>query len=389
MTSVSWRAVLAVWVIGGMVATSAWGQEKGPAKGAGLPSRAVLQRAQCALREAEVDAYGSLYADYRSWQQLQQALAAKIAACTGAKASTESPYLVTVIRPSDSFTVIVPQAKRYSPHLPGVVSVQLLLLVAHHDPAEDTMRDFRLVSTETASELVTNLPEFVQQVAGAVIGGVFPAAVAQSRILSEGSDAPPVAPPPPPYETAAFFTKEAVPLPFRNGGVEESGRVSVWKDADGKAEDVQISASFLNKTKVRTEFTTVVGALVGGLAGDERMKVTDAGKYASDPLPRGMTLAALAFHPKPFDATEHGMSGAERVALLLGGVITPAPGIGAGVSVGIIRGFAINLGGVLVSVATSKNGAKPKDEAPEGNNQLRYGWNRGFFLGGGYVFKGK
>jgi len=357
----------------------------GAAKGAGIPSRVILTTAKCSVSSGEIDGLAANYGDFRQWATLQTLLKAKVTECTDRVPSSESPFLVNIVRPGENLTIVVPQNERYSPNLTGVRSVYVLLLVDHHDKEEKALREFRLTSAEVPSSLLAQLPDVAKTIAGAATGGLLPAVAGKTKNMAP-TDVP-VQPPPPPYETVAYATVQPVPLPFLNGTLAETGTLSLYSDKDQKGSDVQVTASFTNKTKVRAEFTAIAGALVGPLAGDERMKVTDGGNYASDPLKRGVTMAAIAFHPVPFDSSLSKMSGAEKVAFLLGGVLTPAPGLGVGVSYGVVRGFAVNVGGAVVWVSTSQNNASAGEPAPKGNNQLRYGWNAGFFIGGGYVFK--
>jgi hypothetical protein len=378
------------------VASNASAQKKdesGPAKGGGLPSSVKLERKECRLAEKEVSELLELYGDFGNWAKLQEALQKKIGECTktvkeplGSKAASEAPYLVTLVTPTRNVSVVVPQNDRYNPNMPGgPKSAYVMLLVESHAAEQKDVDTFSLASTKIDDPVVSQIPAAVTTFGTAITGGLLafkaPLAKGQYSIQSFGAGTVVELDK---FENVAFISAP-VTLPSSNVTVSETGKLKMW---DGKeAKDVDVSATFTSKKLRHAEFTGVAGAFVGSLAGDEKMKV-DGDKYASDPLKRAMTMVAIAWHPKAYDDTLPKPTKGERTSILLGGVLTPAPGLGAGVSVLLMRGIALNVGGAAMFVPTSRGGLKPKDTVPDGNNQLRYGWTAGMFTGINYIFKG-
>jgi hypothetical protein len=151
------------------------------------------------------------------------------------------------------------------------------------------------------------------------------------------------------------FAAVGITLPFSRASILEAGTVTVKAPASGTPADVKISTTYANTPTVHLKFTAVAGAVIGSLYGPQKMKV-DAGKYASDPLSHSLTMATVAWHVKPYDSSLSEMSQAERWAVLVGGVLTPAAGVGLGLSFGIIRDFAINAGVMGVWVPSAPSG---------------------------------
>jgi hypothetical protein len=150
---------------------------------------------------------------------------------------------------------------------------------------------------------------------------------------------------------------------------------------------VKISASYANTPRVHVEFTAVAGGVVGPFYGPQKMKV-DAGKYASDPLSHSLAMVTMAWHIKPYDSSLADMSHADRWALLIGAVLSPATGIGVGVSFGIMRGFALDAGVIGVWASTAPTGSGIGSDATTNANdeQLANRFNAAIFIGGNYVF---
>jgi hypothetical protein len=367
-------------------------EESGPSKGGGLPSSVKLERKECKLAEKEVTGFLELYGDFGNWRNLQDALQAKIQECTkkgdqpGSKAASEAPYLVTLVTPVRNVSVVVPQDDRYNPNMPGgPKSAYVMLLVEHHATEQEKVDTFSLASTKIDDPVISQIPAAARSFGTAISGGLlgFKAPLAKGQYTTQSVDRSLLEGEKRKVENVVFISSP-VALPFSNVTVSETGKLKMWED---KAQDVDVAATFTSKKMRRAEFTGVAGALVGPLAGDEKMKV-DGEKYASDPLKRAMTMVAIAWHPKPYDDTLPKPTKGERTAILLGGVLTPAPGLGAGLSVLLLRGIALNVGGAAMFVPTARGGLKPKDAVPDGGNQLRYGWTAGIFTGINYVFKG-
>jgi len=97
----------------------------------------------------------------------------------------------------------------------------------------------------------------------------------------------------------------------------------------------------------------------------------------------------VAWHPKPYDSSLSEMSQEERWGVLIGGVLTPAAGVGLGVSFGLIRGFAINGGVIGVWVPSAPPGSNVGSAVTTDSNtkQLENRFNTALFIGGNYVFR--
>ena len=86
--------------------------------------------------------------------------------------------------------------------------------------------------------------------------------------------------------------------------------------------------------------------------GSTRIEIDD-NKVVEDPLSRSMTMVTLNIAFSPYDADSPKLTAQERVRYFIGAILTPEFGVGTGISVGLMRGLAMNVGvgGVLVSVA--------------------------------------
>jgi hypothetical protein len=184
------------------------------------------------------------------------------------------------------------------------------------------------------------------------------------------------------------YAAAGITLPFGRASIAEAGTVTLKDPVSGTPADVRISTTYANTPKVRIEFAAVAGAVIGRFYGPQRMKV-DAGQYASDPSSHSVTMATVAWHPKPYDSSLSEMSQEERWAVLFGGVLTPAAGVGLGASFGLIRGFAINGGVIGVWVPSAPPGSSIGSVVTTDSNQkqLENRFNTALFIGGNYVFR--
>lgn len=118
--------------------------------------------------------------------------------------------------------------------------------------------------------------------------------------------------------------------------------------------------------------------------GDARAKL-NSGKVEADPLGNKMSIIGLYVHPLPYLAGLPVPSKAERLRLLTGYVVTPEPGIAAGLSWLAFRGLTINVGYAGMLVQKPKRGidlgSTPNDPDP-----LQRGVARSWFAGFGYDF---
>lgn len=323
------------------------------------------------------------YNDGTRWPQLQRELRTVLASCvdddqpaprdlSGALTKT---ILVAFIDKDTPYYVVLPSGQPYRLTIAGRTPVVAIVLV---DTAarRDSPTDMHFMSSRLDDPGQTAIPAFLRTIAGSIIkefrtGGTAPAKH-NPRVWAYAAD--------------------EVDLPFQRASVLESGSLTVNCDPAGSsaalaacprgknALDVAIVTTYAAVPKTRIDFTAVAGAVVGPYRGHLRMKV-DAGRYASDPAAHGITMAAVAMHVRPYDSTLPAISMPERWSVLVGGVLTPAAGIGAGVSVGVIRGFAINAGEMLIWVPT---GSSPGAIAPDGSNQLRHRYAYGTFVGASY-----
>ena len=336
---------------------------------------------------ARVTSIANLAADYNDgtrWAQLQQEVKAVLASCldlsdpkgphdlSGALAKT---LLVIVVDKDAPYYLVLPQHQPYSLSLTGAIAVVPVVLVdasARRGPP-----DLRLLSTRVQDPSQQQIPAFVRTIATRVIRQSAATGGQNPRIWAYAAD--------------------EVELPFRRAVIAESGNILVGCDPDGSSAvlapcprgkdsvDVDLSASYADTPKTRIEFGAVAGAVVGPYRGHTRMKV-DSGRYAADPATHSMTMAAIAIHVKPYDGALADISSPERWSLLVGGVLTPAAGIGAGISFAFMRGFAITAGEVALWVPT---GASAGALAPAGSSQLPHRYSYGTFVAAGYSFSSR
>ncbi len=128
------------------------------------------------------------------------------------------------------------------------------------------------------------------------------------------------------------------------------------------------------------------GAIAGGMFAvhGDRAKV-DSDKIAADPLSGSITLAAVNISLRRFDPTTVNATSPEKFRAFVGYVVTPEPGIGAGLSYLFFRGLSINAGAAQMLILKPKS----KDDigkAVVGAHPLKHGWGRALFIGFGYNF---
>ncbi len=113
----------------------------------------------------------------------------------------------------------------------------------------------------------------------------------------------------------------------------------------------------------------------------------DGGKIVADPLSRQLNIVVInsgftrynadAFHPTP----------AERFQWFAGAAVTPDVGLAGGLSIGIVRGLSVNVGGAILGVRGLRGddelGAVPK----HAEDPFRLSSARLLFCGVGYKFK--
>lgn len=115
--------------------------------------------------------------------------------------------------------------------------------------------------------------------------------------------------------------------------------------------DVTGEFTLKNMPYQRYSFGLFAGAIVTDFGGSTRIKIDD-NTVVRDPLSRSMTMVTLNIAFSAYDADAPKIAPQERTRYFIGAILTPEFGIGTGISVGLMRGLAVNVGvgGVLVSV---------------------------------------
>ena len=128
----------------------------------------------------------------------------------------------------------------------------------------------------------------------------------------------------------------------------------------------------------------LAGLTIGDMTGSQRVKL-DNKLYTTDPLSVGLTAAGVTLH-FPYDALSANPSVQEIFGLFLGGTITPAGGLAAGLSIGW-RGVAFVWGHAWFRVQAMPADKVLGDSAPTGGAaQFTYDVTKSWFVGGSYAF---
>ena len=327
------------------------------------------------------------YNDGTLWLQLQADLEAILSTCqfdsplgqiTSDDFESKTFLVIFVAKNQQPYHVVVPQQQPYSMTLLGVKSVNVIILGDANVRSDRAPSDFILMSTQVADPLEVRIPALVKKTAASFVGKAYSLPVKSSRAPVRSKD---------PSATMYAYAATGITLPFSRAAVSEAGTIRVKDPESGSMADVKISTTYTNRPKISLEFTAVAGAVIGPVYGPQKMKV-DAGKYASDPMSHSLTMVTVAWHPRSYDSSLSDMSQAERWAILIGGVLTPAAGVGLGVSFGIMRGFAIDSGVIGVWVPSASSGLNPGSDvtADANQRQLVNRFNAAMFIGGNYVF---
>jgi hypothetical protein len=334
-----------------------------------------------------VDDLVNEYNDGRLWLQLQADLKAILSTCQFAPRLTpltpgdftSRTFLVTLISSDHRpYYVVVPQPQPYSMTLLGVRSVNAIILGDSQARGDKVPSNFLFMSTQVRNPLEARIPAPAKQAGAAFATNTL--SLQDSRVEAATGSRDPAA-------TMYAYAAAGIVLPFRRASISEAGTVTVKDPASGTLADVRVATTYANTPRVHFEFAAVVGAVVGPMHGPQRMKV-DAGKYASDPLSHALTMVTVAWHPKPFNSSLSEMSRAERWAVLFGGVLTPATGVGLGVSFDIMRNVAINSGVIGVWVPSAPSGSNVGSDAviDPSHNQLMHQFTTGLFVGVNFSF---
>jgi hypothetical protein len=263
----------------------------------------------------------------------------------------------------------------------GVKSVNAIILGDAKAKSDSAPSDFTLMSTQVENPLETRIPALVEDAAASFVSKTFSVRVKSSRAPTRSNQ---------PNATMYAYAAAGITLPFTRASISQTGTIRIKDPASGAVADVKTATTYANRPKIRVEFTAVAGAVVGPVHGPERMKI-DAGQYASDPLGCSLAMVTATWHPRPYDSWISEMSQAEQWAVLIGGVLAPAAGVGLGVAFGISRDFAVDGGVIGVWVPSAPAGLNVGSSAPTTPNQpqLPNCFNSALFIGGHYVFARK
>ena len=126
-------------------------------------------------------------------------------------------------------------------------------------------------------------------------------------------------------------------------------------------------------------FTIVTAVRVGQIQGAPNTTIADY-VYTVNPLSRGITLVGASIAVPSTN---------DRLSLVVGGVVTPAGGFGAGVSAHLGKGFGVTAGyaWLLVNAPREGQGIGDVPEPLTDPDPFRMGVARTWFVGGSYRFK--
>jgi hypothetical protein len=378
-------AVCLCFLLTGSTSAIAGGQKKSddsssPSSSTGYPSAIAFgPQYYCDNTGISVERLVNEYVNWMSWGDLQQDLGRIADWCVGLTPTEQSPVAFTIVLGEHIYNVIYPQPDRYSQTLFGVTRTTAIIVADYGDLPNEPPGNFGFTFNKTRSPLEAQAPDFVK----AIVGGLVPSS--KAHLMG-------TVPMPAQGVALTLFVGGVSEFPSKRGTVVETGTVNLSMAGIGRLhldpaavkDGVASAVTYTDTPRQSFEFTALAGALVGAIHGPSKMKVGDNGMYASDPLSRTIGLAAVAFHPLKYDSTRPTITPQERLSVWLGGVLT-APGFGAGLSLGAVRGLTASIGYVWLWVPTSINGEAPKTLAPDGD-QLAHKQNRAVFLGGGYVF---
>jgi len=292
--------------------------------------------------------------------------------------------LITLVYGDQAHNLVYPQATAYSQTLRGVDTVTVVVIVGSDEAKRMKSIDLTLMSSKVENPLAAQVPEFIKTI---VAAQATPLPIRRQGVndsLMLGGTPPDL----------AIYTSGKLKLPFKRATIVESGSAVFTKEGAAASDEkpeanvkAAVNVTYANKPTSLVELQAIAGAFVGKVGGHEKMKVDDE-KYASDPLNRALTMAAVAVHFAPYGDTEK-TSELQRWAFLTGGVLTPAPGVGFGLSRRVLSNFAVNAGWAAIWVPTAPGDRKPGDAVVTDGKQLVFRWSSGVFIGGGYTFGGK
>lgn len=148
------------------------------------------------------------------------------------------------------------------------------------------------------------------------------------------------------------------------------------KAVDGKfrdfvlngADQVTSDITFRNQPLTHFSLAAVTGLALKGSMNKPRVKLDDQGVVVADPLGRVLTMIAFNWSPRGYDTELFEPSTDERYRVFAGAIITPDFGVGGGLSVLLVRGLAVNVGGGVVfgrAVESEEEIGKPPANAKD------------------------
>jgi hypothetical protein len=155
----------------------------------------------------------------------------------------------------------------------------------------------------------------------------------------------------------------------------------------GLSQSVEADASLANTPATYFALGAVAGMLVSGTPDKARVTLDENGNLKADPLGRAVTMAVVNYAPRGYDAAEASPSKRERYRLFFGGVLTPDFGIGAGGSILIVRGLAINGGGGVLFSRGLKDGDEVGNAPKDPLDPFAKATTKFWFVGLSYNFK--
>ncbi len=148
-----------------------------------------------------------------------------------------------------------------------------------------------------------------------------------------------------------------------------------------------LSASFQleNAPPARFSLGVVTGYLAAARVSTARVRVVN-GAIEPDPMGRQVTMVVVNGTFRNYDPSRFEPGWRERGRWFVGPVIAPEMGLGAGVSVLLVRGLALNAGAVLVTIRTPADGETIGERPVNVADPFRMGAVRGGFIGLSYNF---
>ena len=146
-------------------------------------------------------------------------------------------------------------------------------------------------------------------------------------------------------------------------------------------------STFNNIPLTRWSFGILTSFILEASASKPRVKVGNDGKFASDPMPRPLSMFVVNFSPIGYDSDARSMSAAERYRLFAGVIATPDFGLGGGVNLGIWKGVGFNVGGGVTWVPTLHDDETLSDMPKRPQDPFATAWASVLFVGASYSFK--